>query len=508
LNFRKAVDKKGNHSLQVLVGNGVQSYNYERVNAAATNFPGNSIRRLDAASVRTVTGSTGSSNALVSFFGRVDYAYRGKYLFGVNFRRDGSSNFGANNRFGNFYALSAGWNVTEETFLKGNKYITNLRLRGSWGETGNRNFADFAPLALIGAGANYNLQAGLFPSQLGNPNLSWERRDAKNIALEIGILNRINIVVEAYRNLTKDLLFNRPLPLNSGFNTVATNIGNILNEGIELSANADVFRTKTFNWNISGNITWNKNLVTKLSGQPFAAGFASWVQEGQPLGAFRGFKTEKIFQTQAEITGAPFQSTLTRPGDIKFVDFDKDNTITTADQVILGNAQPKYFGGLTNSFSYKGFELSILAQFQVGHKVYNNTRAFAEGMANSVFGQWATTLKRWTPANAHNDIRYPRAVFADPNNNRRASNRWLENGSYLRIRNINFGYSFPEAITNKMRISRLKVYVQGQNLFTWTKYSGFDPEISTFGETTTAPGTDFLTFPVPRIISFGLNVTF
>ncbi len=507
LNFRKYLDTKQNHNISVLVGNSIQSFDYERVNAAGTNFPGNTIRRLDAASVRTVTGSAGTSNSLVSFFGRVEYGYKGKYLLGLNARRDGSSNFGANNRWGNFYAVSAGWNVSEEKFFPKNKYVTNLRFRGSWGETGNRNFGDFASLPLVGAGANYNLQAGLFPSQLANPNLSWETRDAKNIAMELGILNRINIVAEVYRTVTRDLLFNRPLPLNSGFGTIATNVGNILNEGIELSISADVIKSKTFNWNLSGNITWNKNRITKLSGQPFAAGFASWVQEGFALGSFRGFVAEKIFQTAAEVAASPAQANAA-PGDIKFKDLDKNNVINGDDQQILGNSQPKYFGGLTNTFSWKGFEVSALFQFNYGNLIYNNTRAFAEGISNSVFGQYATILKRWTPQNAHNDIRYPRAVFGDVNNNRRTSTRFLEDGSYLRMRNITLAYNFSSSLLQKMKISRLRVYVQGQNLVTWTKYSGFDPEISTFGETTTAGGTDFLTFPQAKQVSFGLNVTF
>jgi TonB-dependent starch-binding outer membrane protein SusC len=508
LNFRKYLDKKENHNLSILLGNGIQTFDFERVNAAGTNFPGNTIRRLDAASVRTVTGSFGTSNSLVSFFGRVDYAFKGKYLLGLNARRDGSSNFGANNRWGNFYAISAGWNISDEAFFPKNKVVTNLRVRGSWGETGNRNFGDFGSLALIGAGANYNLNSGLFPAQLANPNLSWEKRDAKNIGLELGIFNRISIVAEVYRTITRDLLFNRPLPFNSGYGSIATNIGNILNEGIELSISADVLKSKDFNWNISGNVTWNKNLVTKLSGQPFAAGFASWVQEGFPLGSFRGFVAESIFQTQAEINAAPFQTSNTRPGDIKFADLDKNNTINGDDQQILGNAQPKYYGGFTNTFSWKGLEVSALFQFSQGNMIYNNTRAFAEGMANSVFGQYATILKRWTPQNPHNDIRYPRVMFGDLNNNRRTSTRWLEDGSYLRLRNITVGYNFPTTIAQKLKVSRLRVYVQGQNLITWTKYSGFDPEISTFGETTTAAGTDFLTFPQAKQVSFGLNVTF
>jgi TonB-dependent starch-binding outer membrane protein SusC len=320
------------------------------------------------------------------------------------------------------------------------------------------------------------------------------------------VLDRINIVAEVYRTITRDLLFNRPLPLNSGFGSIATNVGNILNEGIELSISADVLKSKDFNWNINGNITWNKNRVIKLSGQPFAQGFASWVEEGQPLGAFRGFVTDKIFQSASEIASSPTQAGAA-PGDIRFKDLDKNGVINTADQQIIGSAQPKYFGGVTNTFSWKGFELSALFQFMYGNQIYNNTRAFAEGM-NSVFGQYASILKRWTPQNPHNDIRYPRAVFGDPANNRRTSDRWLEDGSYLRLRNIALGYNFPSSITQKLKISRLRVYVQGQNLVTWTKYSGFDPEISTFGETTTAAGTDFLTFPQARQVSFGLNVTF
>lgn len=507
LNFRKYLDKNQNHNFSFLIGNSVQTFDYERVSAAGTNFPGNVIRRLDAASVRTGAGSAGTSNSLVSFFARADYAFKGKYLLSLNARRDGSSNFGANNKWGNFYAVSGGWNISDENFFPKNKYVTNLRFRGSWGETGNRNFSDFGSLALIGAGANYNLQAGLFPSQLANPNLSWEKRDAKNLALEIGLFDRINIVAEVYRNITRDLLFNRPVALNSGYSSYATNIGNILNEGIELSVSADILNKRSFKWNVSGNITWNRNLVTKLSGLPFAQGFASWVEEGYPLGSFRGFVAEKIFQSTAEIANAPSQPGAA-PGDIKFKDLDKNGVINTNDQQILGNAQPKYFGGVTNTISWKGFDMSALFQFMVGNMIYNNTRAFAEGMANSVFGQYATVLNRWTPQNQHNDIRYPRVVFGDPANNRRVSDRWLEDGSYLRLRNISIGYSIPQSVAEKLKISRLRFYVQGQNLITWTKYSGFDPEISTFGETTTAAGTDFLTFPQARQVSFGLNVTF
>jgi hypothetical protein len=246
--------------------------------------------------------------------------------------------------------------------------------------------------------------------------------------------------------------------------------------------------------------------VTKLSGLPFAAGFASWVQQGYALGSFRGYVVDKVFQSKAEIAAAPLQSTLTAPGDLKFKSLTGGSSITANDQQILGNAQPKYYGGITNTFRYKGLELSVLGQYSVGNYLYNFTRDYAEGM-NSIFGQFASTLNRWTPSNPTTDIRYPRAVYGDPNNNRRNSNRFLEDGSYLRFKTVTLGYNLPKSILQKSHLSNLRIFVQGQNLFTITKYSGFDPEISTFGDTTTAPGTDFLTVPQPRTFSVGLNVT-
>ena len=243
--------------------------------------------------------------------------------------------------------------------------------------------------------------------------------------------------------------------------------------------------------------------MVKLAGTPFASGFASWVEEGQDVGSFRGFVVKGIFQTQADITAAPVQSTLTRPGDIQFEDLNKDGKITTDDQRIIGSAVPNYFGGLTNNLSYKGFALNNFFQFVQGNKVYNNTRAFSEGM-NSIFGQAASTKNRWTPTKTTGTL--PRAVFGDPNNNRRTSNRWLEDGSFSRLKNVVLSYSLPQTVITRFKMTSLRFFVQGENLYTWTKYSGFDPEVSTFSVTNTAPGTDFLTYPQARTITFGLNI--
>jgi len=507
LTLHKKLDKKGDHDLTFLLGNEVQTLNFNTFNATATNFPGNTIRQLDAGAVKSGAGGNATSNALVSFFSKADYNYQGKYLAGASIRRDGSSNFGANKRYGNFFSVSAGWNVSQEEFLKDNKVLTYLKLRGSYGTTGNRNIGNFASLALVSPGFNINTAPGLAPTQLGNPNLSWENRKSTDIGLEFTLFDRVSVTADIYKNVTDNLLFSLPLPINSGFTSVASNVGQITNKGLELSLSANVVKVSGFTWDINANITFNDNKVTKLSGQPFAAGFASWVQEGYALGSFRGYRVDKIFQSKAEVAAAPTQASLTAPGDIKFKSLTGGAAITGNDQEILGNAQPKYYGGFTNIFRYKGFELNVLAQYNVGNKVFSFTREYAEGM-NSIFGQFASTLNHWTPSNPTTDIRYPRAIYGDPNSNRRNSDRFLEDGSYLRFKTVTLGYNLPKNLLQKTGLSNLRIFVQGQNLFTITKYSGFDPEISTFGETTTAPGTDFLTVPQARTYSLGLNVTF
>jgi len=248
-------------------------------------------------------------------------------------------------------------------------------------------------------------------------------------------------------------------------------------------------------------------------------GFASWVEAGQPLGSFRGYRKAGIFQNQGEIDavngtapGGVYQSTLTRPGDFKFADLNKDGIINSLDQEVLGSAQPQYIGGWNNQLNYKGFDFSFFFQFVQGNKIWNHTRVFSEGM-NSIFGQYETTLNRWTPTNPTNTV--PRAVFGDPNNNRRNSDYWLEDGSFIRMKNIVFGYSLPNTLINRIGLSKFRVYASAQNLFTITNYSGFDPEVSTFnsasnGNTSAnaAVGTDFLTYPQAKTITFGVNLTF
>jgi TonB-linked SusC/RagA family outer membrane protein len=529
-----------NHTVDFLVGASFQESKFYSTAASATGFPFNSLSVLNAGSNKTNASSTGTSWALVSYFARANYSYKGKYIFSATFRRDGSSRFGANSRYGNFPSISAGWNIHEEDFFSGmNSTINNLKLRASYGVTGNQEIGNFTYAGLYGINTNYIQQGGTAPTQLQNPNLSWEQTGQFDGGLEIGLFNKVNITVDYYIKNTTELLLNRPILAVSGFNTISQNIGKMQNKGFEIGLNATPVTTASgFSWTTDFNISFNRNKVTSLSKDvlPFASGFASWVQEGQPLGTFRGYKVEGIFQTQEDINtvnaqaaaqngaGTFYQSSLTRPGDFKFADLltvdtngdgtpdASDGKITSDDQQIIGNAQPKFIGGWSNTFNFKGIDFSFFIQFVEGNKVWNHNRLFAEGM-NSIFGQYASVNNRWTPSNVNTSI--PRAVYGDPNTNRRNSDHWLEDGSYARMKNIVLGYTLPRALTGKIGLSKLRIYTAAQNLFTVTNYGGFDPEVSTFtaaasGNTTAnaAPGTDFLTYPQAKTITIGINATF
>nr|MBC7613118.1 TonB-dependent receptor [Pseudopedobacter sp.] len=496
----------GEHSFNVIGGITFQKSNFESLFGSATGFPGNNVRRLSAGAVKTDASSGGSSYGLVSYLSRLNYSYKNKYIVSGSVRVDGSSRFGANKRYGTFPAGSVAWRATEENFMKNIKSISNLKLRASYGITGNQEIGNFTSLALVAGGANYLQSPGLSPNQLGNPDLTWENATTLDFGIDLGLFkDRVNFTADYYDKKTDKLLQSRPLVGSSGFLAIQKNLGSMDNKGLELALNGDIIRKKDLTWNLGANISLVKNKITKLEGAPFAAGFASWVQEGQSVGSFRGYRVVGIFQSQAAVTAAPFQSAAARPGDIQFADLNGDGKITSDDQEIIGQGLPKYYGGITTSVNYKGFDFSAFAQFVGGNSIYNNTRAFAEGM-NSIFGQFSTILNRWTPTNTNTTL--PRAVYGDPNNNRRTSTRFLEDGSYLRMKNISLGYTFGKEIVSKLKIRSLRIYGASQNLFTITKYSGFDPEVSTFSDTNLAPGTDFLTFPQGKTYTFGINLGF
>ena len=513
----------GDHNITATAVASFQTDNFQSIFGEGHNFPGNGIQELSAASTPVTLTSDATNLGQIGYLLRVNYDYKGRYLLSGSVRRDGSSALGSNFQYGTFPAISAGWRISDEDWFKDVKTISNLKLRASYGKLGNTNGLNpYASKALVAPGTNGNYVIngntnvpGLSPSQIGNDSLRWESLKQADVGLEIGLFKeRLQFTVDYYNKITNDLLLARPLVGSSGFTAVNQNIGEITNTGWEFSVTSTNFATKDFVWTTSFNISFNKNIVKKISGSPFPSGFASWTQEGYPIGSFYGYKAIGIFNSQAEINKAPTQTpgtnpgNSTSPGDIQFADLNHDGVINSSDQTILGNANPKYYGGLTNTISYKGFSFSFFLQFNQGNKIFNENRVFAEGM-NSLFGQYASTLKRWEPTDTATNM--PRAVFGDPNGNAALnSTRFLEDGSYLRLKNVTLAYSLPRQLLSRTKISSVKFFITATNLKTWTKYSGFDPEVSTFPSTNPAnnvsPGTDFLTYPQSKSWTFGLDL--
>jgi TonB-linked SusC/RagA family outer membrane protein len=535
LNYNKTFGT--DHTLSAL---GVVEYQRDAESdnfATVTGFPSNAIRELAAGATKSAITSSSTSSTLFSLLAKADYAYKGRYLLSASVRRDNSSRFGQNNRVGYFPAFSAGWRVIDESFLKDQQVVSELKVRGSYGQTGNQPLANFGARGLIGVGYNYQDQGGLVLNQLANPNLSWERTNQTDIGLDLGFLeNRLYLSVDLYKRKTTDLLLSQSVVYDTGFSSYSANVGSLENKGLEValtSVNVRGEGTGSFNWETNFNISFNRNKVLDIANPGAAAtgvgyGFASRLKVGEPLGAFYGYRVDHIFQTQEEInaldnalrakTGVAtdaYQTLNTKPGDIKFKDLNGDGVVNAADQEIMGSAQPKYYGGITNTFRYKGLDLSIFFQYNIGNQIYNSPKSYTQGMSNSYAGD-VSTLNRWTPTNMNTDV--PRAVQGDPNNNLRTSDRFLENGSFGRFKSVIIGYTLPTALLAKAHLRTVRIYVQAQNLVTFTKYSGLDPEVSTFtsssntnGSAVTsnaALGTDFFTYPQARTLTGGITLGF
>lgn len=506
---------RGKHKLTALVGQSAQEATVRRIGVSGNT---NSTDIIQA-----VTGFTQlfspldyrSQWGLVSYFGRLSYNYDDRYLLEGVARTDGSSRFGSNKRYGFFPSISAGWRVSNESFMKQQRFINELKIRGSIGVTGNNEGlgSDFPSLATYSTGYNYGNDAGIAPTSLSNRDLSWEATTASNIGLDVTFLNsRINVTIDAYRKVTNRLIFKLDLPYTSGFGrTNGANIGQLLNKGLEISVNTDNIRGP-FTWTTNFNMYFNRNKITSLPetviGDPSSSDFTealpgsfysssptSIFRVGEPVGSFFGYRSKGIDP---------------KTGNVIYDDINHDGKITAADRVILGNAQPKFTGGLTNSFSYKGVDLSFFLYWSYGNKVYNQTRNMLERM-NAYNNGDLNTLRRWTPQNTITDI--PKAVFNDPVTpnsltNGEMSQRFVEDGSFLRMKNVTLGYTFASSMLKKIRISSARVYASAQNLFIITNYSGLDPESQNQSVKNSQLGIDWAVQPQPRTFLLGLNVNF
>ncbi len=468
------------------------------------NFPSDNTNYLTSAA--QITGGTASwtKYAIESMLGRLNLGWDGKYLLGASIRRDGSSKFPKEGRYGYFPSVSAGWIASEEDFLKNNKIFSLIKLRSSYGKTGNQDgIGNFSSRRLIGTGFNYNDSPGFALSAIGSPNLKWENTKQFDVGLDLGFLNnRINFSADYYRKNTTDLLQNRPIPSTTGFGSILENIGSMKSSGFDFTINSSNF-VGAFKWNTSFNISTTKNEITELySNQPVTGSFVTRTAAvGQPMGVF--FLIKSLGVNPAN-------------GNMMYQDLDGNGLINDLDRQYLGNPIPKIFGGITNNFSYKGIDLSVFFQYAAGHKIYNMS---AEGLGgyeslganiNAAGTSVPTNISReafenrWTPSNT--GAKFPRAVGGTAGTlNSQRSSRYLQDGDYLRLKNITLGYNLPKSLLNKAKINNVRVYVTGQNLLTFTKYTGFDPEISsdfTVGNT----GVDQGSIPQFKTIMFGINV--
>jgi len=501
-------NKFGKHAISGILGMTSQKYEGENSWLSVKGFPNSLVQTLNAASTATSFGTQAYESALLSYLGRVSYAYDDKYLVSVNFRRDGSSKFGANDKYGDFPSLSAGWRISKEPFLNQVKAISDLKIRASYGLTGNQNGIDYyAHLSKVGLGALYpfngSVISGYYPLTIGNESLKWETTKQTDIGIDLSLFNsRITLVMDAYLKNTSDALLNVNLPLSTGYSTGIQNFAKVENKGLEFEITTRNL-TGEFVWSTEANISMNRNKIIQISGGNSAIiytgdiirerGYVSTIREGHPMGEFYGFRVAGVNAQTGDIDYIRSDGTLG-----SYLEMDAD-----ADRYVIGNPNPKFVYGLTNSFGYKGFNLSILLQGVYGNKIFNATRLELEAMEGYKNAS-TSVLNRWQNPGDITDI--PRACFASSINSE-VSDRFVEDGSYLRVKNVTLSYDFKSSVLKSLLISNLSVFVSGQNLLTFTKYTGYDPEVSV-STNPTALGVDTGTYPNVRGYTFGVNVDF
>ncbi|WP_128544729.1 SusC/RagA family TonB-linked outer membrane protein [Larkinella soli] len=491
LSYRKKIG--GNHTIGVLVGNTLQADVLTRTYAEGRGFANNAFTQISSAATTAATQSW-SKSTLASFFSRVDYNYAGKYLLDFSIRADGSSRFGSRNKWGYFPAVGAAWRIKQENFLKDVQAISDLKLRASAGTTGNQNgIGNFAAQGLWTGGAPYQGSPGIAPQQLSNPDLQWERTNQINAGVDLGLFNgRLGVEFNVYRKVTTNGLLQLNLAGTTGFSSYWSNAAEISNKGFELTINSDNIRRGDFTWTTSFNVAQNRNKIEKLA-NPLRYGSRDLIlqQQGNPLYSFWVYKQLYVNP---------------ETGNVVYEDVNKDGKITTDDRQILGSIWPKFFGGITNNFTYRGFDLGVFFAFQYGNKVYNHNKFFGEGggARDAARVILASNLARWQKPGDVTDV--PRPDGVNVNNYRDGGSRWLEDGSFLRLRSLNLGYTIPKAVTARLKIETVRVYFSGNNLLLLTNYSGLDPESSASSDQN-QQGIDLGTPPQPRSFQLGLNVT-
>ncbi|WP_445733368.1 SusC/RagA family TonB-linked outer membrane protein [Mariniflexile sp.] len=509
---------KSNHNFGALAGFSFQEWQNERTGLDGSFFASDNIRTLNAASIiegQDVNGidiNVTTEHSLLSYFGRLSYDYKEKYLFEVNIRADGSSRFGRDTRFGYFPSASLGWRFSDEEFFKNVELINDAKMRLSVGQTGNEAIGNYTSQGEFAVGANYLDFSGAAPSVMPNSGLKWETTTQYNAGLDLSFLkNRIIVSTDVYLKVTDDLLYNVPIPRTTGFSSVTQNIGKIENRGAELSMNSRNL-VNDFKWSTNFNISTNRNQIVELPDNLLTNGFIQngryhILREGSPIGTLYGWKFNGVYaRDEDNVNGVTYGAlgAQFKGGDPIWDDVNGDNIIDGSDRQVIGDATPDFFGGINNSFSYKGLSLSVFFQFSYGNDIYSEINH----QRNSVvrYNNLSTdALNRWRE---QGDVtNYPKPVFDDPlESDSRVQSRWVEDGSYIKLKTINLNYNFPDQMLKKWGLRKLEIYTSAINLITWTRYTGFDPDVNSYSGL--REGIDEGSYPQNRTIMLGLNIGF
>lgn len=529
LTWKQKVKK---HNYDIMLGHEVSFKSTEYLLGEAMDFPfdnlGNDYLGLGATPSRVE--SSYSEKTLLSFFARGNYNYDNRYLFTATVRADGSTVFSNKNKWGFFPSFSAAWRVSEEAFMKDVEWVSNFKVRLGRGIVGNDRISNYLSMDLYEAnkyGIGNNTVTVLTPKQLKNANLKWEGASSVNLGVDLGFFdNRLNVTADFFIKDTKDLLLAQSLAHVTGFDSQMQNIGKIQNKGIELSLNSTNIQTRNFTWQTNFNISFIKNTLKGLASgvesmyarSGFDSNFTAYdyiATVGQSLGLIYGYEFDGIYQSSDFYTTPDNQLILkegitnnarygsVKPGVVKYKDQDGDGIITTNDRTVIGNAMPKWYGGITNTFNYKGIDFSFMFQFNYGNDIYNATRLYATQSRSGRRNMLAEVADRWSPTNASNKVPSQDGYIVND-----VYSRFIEDGSFLRLKNITLGYTLPHKWTRKFHASKLRIYATGQNLFCISGYSGYDPEVNSASSNPMTPGLDWGAYPKSRVFTFGIDLQF
>jgi TonB-dependent starch-binding outer membrane protein SusC len=529
----------GEHTLGVVAGYSTQKNRYEVTGINGTDFPNDLVRTINAAGTVTKPSSDNIAAewSLLSMLGRVSYGYQNKYFLNATLRRDGSSRFGADSKWGTFPSVSAAWLVSDEGFMQNIAAINTLKFRVSYGQTGNNLIPNYGSISLLGTSRYVNgtsVVNGLRTITSSNPDLKWEKTSQYNIGADLALLNnRINLTIDAYKSVTKDMLLNVPVPAYTGFTTQLTNIGSMENKGLEFGLSTKNFDRGAFKWSTDFNISLNRNKVLKLGPNNAPIEIDEWgyfvTEVGQPISNYKGYIFDGIYNNQSEIDKSVYYAGAA-PGDPIIRDVNGDKKIDINDRTILGNIQPDFTAGLTNTFQYKGFEFSFMLQGVFGSEIWNQQTRFSK-FWNDSRNSYASVTNYWKSEQEPGDGKTfkPYATYSANAKGKAAfiqgySNYWMEDGTFVRIKNLRAAYTLPNNILRNTPIKNIRVYANAENVHVFSDYVGFDPENSTYSVgTSSAPGAnggnannppglllgaDYGAYPIPLILTFGVKMDF